>query len=326
MNLPHRAPRELIRKDRWSALCLIAGLGLLAAAPAWALRPVQVYEVTVRGASASTVVADGMREALVRATGRRDAAENPQLAGIVQNAGQYLKGSRSLAGGAVQLNFDGVRLAQAIAAAGVTLWDSNRPFTVVAISPVPSGPAGDALRVQLEQTAEGRGLPVSLVPLAVADSAGMPLPDNVVLQSAQALGADAVLIGQADPATPGQWQWHLVSSYTSEGWTGDSDVGVNGAADSLASVAINTGSKALVQVAVQVAGVASLADYARVEQLLRAVPGVQSSGLSGAQGTTAVFNVAMRGGGEALVHALSGSSHLGTAASGQTQVQLNYTP
>jgi hypothetical protein len=326
MNLPHRAPRELIRKDRWSALCPIAVLGLLAAAPAWALRPVQVYEVTVRGASASTVVADGMREALVRATGRRDAAENPQFAGIVQNAGQYLKGSRSLAGGAVQLNFDGVRLAQAIAGAGATLWDSNRPFTVVAISPVPSGPAGDALRVQLEQTAEGRGLPVSLVPLAVADAAGTPLPDNVVLQSAQALGADAVLIGQADPATSGQWQWHLVSSYTSEGWTGDSDVGINGAADSLASVAINTGSKALVQVAVQVAGVGSLADYARVEQLLRAVPGVQSSGLSGAQGTTAVFNVGMRGGGEALVHALSGSAHLGTTVSGETQVQLNYTP
>jgi hypothetical protein len=146
------------------------------------------------------------------------------------------------------------------------------------------------------------------------------------LQSAQALGGDAVLIGRADPASAGQWQWHLVSSYTSEGWTGDSDVGINGAADSLASVAINVGSKVLVQVAVQVAGVASLADYARVEQLLRAVPGVQSSGLTAAQGTTANFTVGVRGGGEALVHALNGSPHLGTAASGETQVQLNYMP
>src|ERR1700722_3510783 len=107
MNLPHGSPRKLIRKDRWSTLCLIAMLGLVEAAPAWALRPVQVYEVTVRGASAASVVAEGMREALVRATGRRDAAANPLLADIVQNAGQYLKGSRSLAGGAVQLDFDG---------------------------------------------------------------------------------------------------------------------------------------------------------------------------------------------------------------------------
>jgi hypothetical protein len=326
MNLPHRSPRELIRKDRWTALCLIAVLGVVEVAPAWALRPVQVYQVTVRGASAANVVADGMREALVRATGRRDAPANPQLAGIVQDAAQYLKGSRSLAGGAVQLDFDAGRLGQAITAAGASLWDSNRPFTLVAISPVPSGPAGDALRIQLEQTAEGRGLPISLVPLAVADATGVPLPDDVVLQSAQALGGDAVLIGRADPANPGQWQWHLVSSYTSEGWTGDSDVGVNGAADSLASVAINSGSKVLVQVAVQIAGVASLTDYARVEQLLRALPGVQSSGLTAAQGTTANFTVGMRGGGEALVRALTGSPHLGAAATGETQVQLNYTP
>ena len=326
MNLPHGSPRKLIRKDRWSALCLIAVLGLLEAAPAWALRPVQVYEVTVRGSSAASVVADGMREALVRATGRRDAPANPLLADLVQNAGQYLKGSRSLAGGAVQLDFDGGRLGQAIVGAGATLWDSNRPFTLVAITPVPSGPAGDALRIQLEQTAEARGLPISLVPLSVADATGVPLPDDVVLQSAQALGGDAVLIGRGDPANPGQWQWHLVSSYTSEGWTGDSDVGVNGAADSLASVAINVGSKALVQVAVQVAGVATLADYARVEQLLRAVPGVQSSGLTMAQGTTANFTVGVRGGGEALVRALTGSAHLGAAATGETQVQLNYTP
>ena len=69
-----------------------------------------------------------------------------------------------------------------------------------------------------------------------------------------------------------------------------------------------------------------MADYARVEQLLRAVPGVQSSGLAAAEGTTALFAVGMRGGSEALVSALTGSPHLGAAATGETQVQLNYTP
>lgn len=295
-------------------------------APAWGLRPVQVYAVTVRGASAGSVVADGMREALVRATGRRDAPANPLLAGIQQNAAQYLKGSRGLPGGAVQVDFDGTTLGPAIVAAGAGLWDSNRPFTLIAVNPVPSGPAGDALRVQLEQTAEERGLPISVVPLAVNDAAGVPLADDVILQSAQSLGGDAVLIGRADAANPGQWQWHLVSSYTSDGWSGDSDAGINGAADSLATVATESGSRPLVQVAVQVAGVTTLTDYARVEQLLRAVPGVQSSGLSAAQGTTALFTVGVRGGGEALVRALTGSVHLGATATGETQVQLNYVP
>jgi len=301
-------------------------LGWLAAAPAWAVRPVQVYEVTVRGATAASVVPDGMRQALVRATGRRDAPANPVLAGILQNAAQYLRGSRSLPGGAIQVDFDGVTLAQAIVAAGASLWDSNRPFTLVAIDPVPSGPAGDALRVQLEQTAEARGLPISLVPLAVTDSSGVLLPDAAVLQSAQTLGGDAVLIGRADVANPGQWQWHLVSSYTSDGWSGALDVGINGAADSLASVAADTGSRPLVQVGVEVTGVATLGDYARVEQLLRGVPGVQTSGLTAAEGTTATFMVGVRGGGTTLTRSLAGSAHLAAAGSGETRVQFNYVP
>jgi hypothetical protein len=303
-----------------------AVLGLLAAAPAWALRPVPVYEVIVRGATAASVVPDGMRQALVRATGRRDAAANPLLAVIVQNAGQYLKGSRALPGGAIQLDFDGVALAQAILAAGGSLWDSNRPFTLVAINPVPSGPAGDALRIDLEQTAEERGLPISLVPLAVTDAAGGALPDDAVMQSAQSLGGDAVLIGRADAANPGQWQWHLVSGFSSDGWSGTSDAGINGAADQLASVAVDMGSRPLVSMTVQITGVATLSDYARVEQLLRAVPGVQSSGLSAATGTSATFTVAVRGGGTTLLRGLTGSTHLGGAVAGETQLQLNYQP
>jgi hypothetical protein len=305
---------------------LLSVLGLLGAAPAWALRPVQVYEVIVRGATAASVVPDGMRQALVRATGRRDAAANPLLAGIVQNAGQYLKGSRSLPGGAIQVDFDAAALSQAIVAAGGTLWGNNRPFTLVAINPVPSGPAGDALRIELEQTAEERGLPISLVPLAVTDASGGTLSDGAVMQSAQSLGGDAVLIGRADAANPGQWQWHLVSSFSSDAWTGSSQAGINGAADQLASVAVDVGSRPLVSVTVQIAGVATLADYARVEQLLRAVPGVQSSGLTAAAGTTATFTVGVRGGGTALLRGLAGSTHLGGAVAGETQLQLTYQP
>jgi len=322
MNQPHRSPRVSLRTSGW----LILAAATLGVMPAWALRPVQVYQVTVRGASAATVVTEGMREALIRATGRRDAPANAQLAAIVQDAPQYLKGSRSLPGGAIQVDFDGVRLAQAIVAAGGTLWDSNRPFTLVAINPVPSGPAAEALRMQLEQAAEERGLPISVVPLAVTDATGATLSDEAVLQSAQTLGGDAVLIGRADAASPGQWQWHLVSSYTSEGWSGASDAGINGAADSLASVAVQVSSKPLEQIVVQVGGVATLTDYAHVEQLLRAVPGVQTSGLMAAQGDHATFALGVRGGGQALLRALTGSQHLSSAGGGETQVQLTYMP
>jgi hypothetical protein len=63
-----------------------------------------------------------------------------------------------------------------------------------------------------------------------------------------------------------------------------------------------------------------------VEQLLRAVPGVQSSGLTAAQGTAATFAVGVRGGGTALMRGLAGSTHLGGGVAGETQLQLNYSP
>ena len=77
---------------------------------------------------------------------------------------------------------------------------------------------------------------------------------------------------------------------------------------------------------VQVGGVATLSDYAHVEQLLRAVPGVQTSALTAAQGDGATFALGVRGGGQALLHALSGSQHLSGAGGGETQVQLTYMP
>ena len=85
-------------------------------------------------------------------------------------------------------------------------------------------------------------------------------------------------------------------------------------------------SKPLEQVVVQVDGVATLSDYAHVEQLLRAVPGVQTAGLTGAQGDHAAFALGVRGGGQALLHALAGSQHLSGAGGGETQVQLTYMP
>ena len=224
------------------------------------------------------------------------------------------------------MSFDGVRVAQAIVAAGASVWDSNRPFTLVAVTPAEAGPTAEALRAQLEQAAEARGLPISVVPLALTDSAGSPLSDAAVLQSAQALGGDAVLVGRADPAIAGQWQWHLVSSYASDGWSGSADVGVNGAADSLASVTATAGSQTFVQVTAQVTGVATLADYARVEQQLRAVPGVRTAGLAAARGNQATFTLGVRGGGEALLRALAGSPHLSGTGAGETQVQLTYMP
>ncbi|HVH84677.1 MAG TPA: DUF2066 domain-containing protein, partial [Steroidobacteraceae bacterium] len=57
---------------------------------AWALRPVRVYEVDLDEQS-PTAVQGAMRQALVRATGRRQAADDPALAGVIADAAKYVK-------------------------------------------------------------------------------------------------------------------------------------------------------------------------------------------------------------------------------------------
>src|SRR6202035_3215458 len=66
------------------ALCCVLPLS------SWAGRPVRVYEVDVDGQSAAAVQ-DAMRQALVRATGRRESADDPALAGVLAEATRYVK-------------------------------------------------------------------------------------------------------------------------------------------------------------------------------------------------------------------------------------------
>src|SRR5215475_3465281 len=138
---------------------------------AWAGRPVRVYEVDLKGGQSPASLQDAMREALVRATGRRESATDPALANVVAEAQNYVKGYTPAARGQ-QVIFDGAAVDRAIVAAGRSVWDRNRPFTLVVLYPAPPRSAEDATRTELEQTAIQRGLPVTLVPLSPVDSAG----------------------------------------------------------------------------------------------------------------------------------------------------------
>src|SRR5262250_2039373 len=70
---------------------LLALLVLLCCAlPCEAGRPVRAYEVDIEGKT-PTALQEAMRQALVRATGRRESAEDPALASLVNDAPRYVK-------------------------------------------------------------------------------------------------------------------------------------------------------------------------------------------------------------------------------------------
>jgi hypothetical protein len=109
------------------SLITLAALGL--AQRAEALRQVRVYEVNVSSQTDAAVQAQsGLRQVLVRATGARDAANDPALAGLLAQAQQYVIATRPAGTGTgTTLVFDAAALERDITAAGRAIWPDPPP-------------------------------------------------------------------------------------------------------------------------------------------------------------------------------------------------------
>ncbi len=293
----------------------------------WAGRPVRVYEVDLKGGQTPAALQDAMREALVRATGRRESANDPALASLVANASMYVKAYTSGPRGESQVVFDSAAVEHAITAVGRTVWERERPFTLIVLSPAPPRPVEDAVRSSLEDVAVERGLPISIVPLVLTDANGSELGRDAVMQVAQRYGGDAVLLGRGDPSIAGsQLQWTLFTNYTSESWTGALDAGINGTVDNLAPAQGGSLADAEATEIVQIDGLNSLGDYALAERLLGGMPGARHASVAEAHGSSASFTVTVRGGVEAIERALTGSGKFVRAADSNSRLVFQYRP
>jgi hypothetical protein len=298
---------------------LIAATLLVANQRAEATRPVRVYEATVSAQTEASVQAQAaLRQVLVRATGARDAANDPALASILAQAQTYVIGTRPAGSGSstLVLIFDGAALERDIAAAGRSVWLSERPVLLVVLT---GGPAAGAFenRRQIEGTldavANRRGQPISV---ARPEALGLPASGDIPADAALAAGqrvrsADAVLVGYGD-AVPGggPWRWTLNGSGINETWNGTLEEGVHGSADILARNSAAFAALPELAILVEVEGVPSLKEYARVAELLGGANGVRGVHLAEASGTRATFSVVTRGGADVLQAGLAGSSHL----------------
>src|SRR5215469_3263723 len=169
----------------WLALACL----LCCALPCEAGRPVRVYEVDTEGQTPAALQ-DAMRQALVRATGRRESADDPAFANLVSDAPRYVKTYTTGPRGEPQVVFDGAAVERAIGAAGRSAWPHERPFTLVVLDPPRARGSEDAARAELERVAAERGLPISLIPISVLDSSGNLLPADALLQAAARYGGD----------------------------------------------------------------------------------------------------------------------------------------
>jgi hypothetical protein len=310
----------LLKGFAWLVCCAIS-------CSAWAGRPVRVYEVDLKGGQSPASLQDAMREALVRTTGRRESATDPALANLISEAQKYVKSYSPVTRGQSQVIFDGVAVERAIVEAGRSVWDRNRPFTLVVLYPPPARTAEDATRVEVERTAIERGLPVTLVPLSPVDASGNDLGREALMQMAQRYGGDAVLVGRGDASSgSGQLQWTLHTNFSSESWSGPLAAGINGAVDTMASVQGGSLAQTEASARVEIEGVKTLADYANVQRVLESVPGVRRANVSAASGNAVMFDVVARGGGDAISQALTGSTHLVRSDASSARLAYQYRP
>lgn len=296
---------------RTFTVSLIAVAMLLFAGVSHALRQVRVYEANVSAQTDPAVQAQAaLRQVLVRATGARDAANDPALASVLSQAPQYVLGTRPVGtGGALTVMFDAAALERDIVAAGRTIWGSERPVVLVVLT---GGPAAGAFETRrqvegaLEAAGNRRGQPVNIVrPEALNLPATGEIPVDAALAAAQRVRADAVLVGYGDAVpTGGVWRWTLNSPSVSETWNGTLEEGVHGAADLFARNAIAYAAMPDLTLLVEVEGVPTLKEFARVTEILGDTAGVRSVQLAEAAGPRATFSVVTRGGVDALQAAL----------------------
>jgi hypothetical protein len=306
--------------------CLaLAALAAVLATPSALARAVRVYDVEVKGEAVGPVIQEAMRRVIVRATGRREAADDPAFAALIADASRYVQSSRRVSAGNTLVVFNGAAVEQAITSAGRSVWGSERPFTFVVFVPSLSPQAMAGARSELDRAAESRGLPINLAPVAVVDSTGMELSREALLQGAQRLGGDAVLVARAD-ANPGIYQWTLQTQFGSESWTGPLEAGPNGAADALTRAQEASAGVAELEALIQVAGVSTLNDYAAVSRLLESIPGQKKVSVAETNGSTATFSVVVRGGADTVDRVLGNSARLTRSGNANGRLLYTYRP
>jgi Uncharacterized protein conserved in bacteria (DUF2066) len=314
----HRA-REFFRP------LLLALLSSLAAAAANAAPVPSLYTAIVPGSDPQHSAQAAMREVLVRLVGNRDAGDDPALAGIIEDAKRYVQLERNTTRGATQVIFDGPSLRAAVAAAGRSVWDPDRPLVWVLLPTLPGG-ATDDLRSQLNTAAQARGLPIALVS---AESAGAAADTGnagtaALLAAAHRAGAGAALTAQVAASDPQSLQWTLVAPNADGHWSGNAAVAIDGVTDALVRASRELETTPAGEFDCQIAGVSDLAAFTTVFDSVGTLPGVSDVTLRAVDADQLTLHFKARGGAGAITRALAAQHLRSLGASGDGVLRYRY--
>ncbi len=292
---------------------------------------------------------------LPRVTGRLDAALEPALADMLQNARSYIVQSGLLDRETLLVMFDARAIEAALVARNQPIWGPERPLTLLWLA-IDTGQgergilsAGEALtdispeflelranfREELTTVAEERGLPLSLPLMDLEDMAALTFIDiwggftDQLRQASSRYGADAVLSGRARVSAFGvNVQWTLLKDggQFALGGTSMRD-GLNRLADFYAAEFSTFGG--VRATLITVLGVETLDDYGRIMRYLESLSLLESVGVEEFVDGALSVRVDARGGTAVLERVLGLSTLLTPTAGPLGQVanddQLTFT-
>jgi len=301
-------------------------MAVLPAGPGLAAVDLPVYQATV-SLGGTTVeneriaaYAEALRVVAVRASGRRSAAESPAVAAATAKAADYVQQYASLPGRNLRVSFDGRAVEQLLAQAGLPVWPAERPVTLVVL--VPPGAARaiaeserPAARIELEDAAQRRGLPVAWPGQAIDVATAVAAVESTDPAAARALalahGAEMLLVGTSG-ATDIEWRFSLGGrSSRSSGAAGD---GAHLAADQLALWYAPPSTRSVNSVPLTVGGIERLESYVQLLRYLGALSPVRSVAVDGLAADRLRLRIAMRGDLELLRRLAALDSHLAPVA------------
>jgi len=299
-----------------------------------------LYEVTMPiEQSRDTAFVEALKLVAVRVSGRRDAAS--RLGPAAGSPRQYVQRFAFTSDNQLQVAFDSGSVDRLLSDAGLPIWGRERPATLVLLSVQGADGSSNwidtgypsAERDALTRTARQRGVPLAWPTLTAQDRTVLGAATNAASPElapfASRANANAILFGHArrDGAGGLTVQWSLGTDDGAAEASGGLDDGVHLAADTFGRIYAATGGS-LGAVAIEVAGIRDLNDYASTLNYLEGMTLVRSVSLEQVSGDTMRFQLAVRGDATTLRRALALDSKLvpAPAAAGDVarlQLRLN---
>jgi hypothetical protein len=311
------------------------------AAPVRAVADVSVYQslVPLKGntqADRAAAFGEALKNAAVRASGRRDAGSNATIAAAASDPTRYVQQYSTTSDYMLKVGFNANAMDRLLQQAGLPLWPLERPVTQVLL--VTGSAAGGARaivegervaeRAEVERAARERGMPISW-PRGTVDAAGVRAIVAGGGAGAQA-GADArpVLAGIASGSGV---SWRFVQPGQSATVDGSLQDGVNLAADSLAARYAPASTRGMSGMTVRVGGMEDVRSYAALLEYLKSLSLVRNVEVEEMAGDVVTLKLAVRGDLDLLrrIAAMDGrlqSGVPGGAAESSTAIDFIFKP